>query len=278
MKFSPSQQQSIVDLLTRLYFDICAIETPHNLLVGGGDFRPRIEYFHDAVRAFTADNFAILTVERLAYDLKCLHYLQSMPLSAFTPHGGALSPRTDLVAKAPNSLAVKPGRPDRATKEKLAEYYQHYAILFSALLKTAADADLRERTDASFQDAGTLAALAQHFEALAAGKGSLQAIANTIHHLEDDALRQELRAFLEQGKHKKTPEVKKLLASIKTKSKQKDKSARAVESAHMDYCVAQLGIYEEGKDAVKKMAAAGMNLVGQFVESAIQETRREMGR
>ncbi|MBV8940078.1 MAG: hypothetical protein JO089_09620, partial [Alphaproteobacteria bacterium] len=37
----------IVDLLTGLYVEIRDLETEYGLRLGEGDFRPRIEYFHD---------------------------------------------------------------------------------------------------------------------------------------------------------------------------------------------------------------------------------------
>ncbi len=56
MKLSAAEQESIVQLLTRIYSDIRDIEEEFELLVGDNDFRPRIEYFHDAVRAFSAQD------------------------------------------------------------------------------------------------------------------------------------------------------------------------------------------------------------------------------
>ncbi len=46
MKLSPAEQESIIALLTRIYTDIRDIEEEFQLLAGGSDFRPRIEYFH----------------------------------------------------------------------------------------------------------------------------------------------------------------------------------------------------------------------------------------
>jgi len=278
MKLSPAEQEQLVQLLTRLYFDILEIETRFGLAVGDGDWRPRIDYFHDAVRAFTseaaiaADGTSRLNIEWLAYDVAALRYIQSMPLSPLDPHPG--SPHTVLATRRPKELSVAHARPDRQAKERLAELYQHYAILFAALLKPFADNDFRERTDAAQQDIGNVHALIQQFET---GK-SAAAIANTVNHLEDDKLRSNLLRFLQSEQHKKKPEVKKLLAGLKGEIKKKNKTIKEVEKAHMDYGLAQLGIYEGAKDAIKKMAASGMNLAGKFVESAMAETRREMGR
>src|SRR5690606_15911414 len=92
MKLSPAEQDSLIQLLTRIYLDIVAVETEFKLMTGEGDFRPRIEYFHDAVRAFSSQDPAHmqpggrLSVELLAYDVSCLRFLASMPLAPFKPH------------------------------------------------------------------------------------------------------------------------------------------------------------------------------------------------
>jgi hypothetical protein len=279
MKLSQSEQDQILALLTRLYMDIAEIETRFILMIGEGDFRPRIEYFHDAIRAFTSkapiadDGTSRLNIEWLAYDLQAMRYIQSMPLAPFTPHQ-ELSPHTDIIRKKSHSLSPAPTRPDRATKERLVELYQRYAILFAALLKPFADNDFHVRTDAANQDVATILSLVAQFE-----KGSSAAtLTDSVNHLEANDIRMMLQRFLESGKYKKAPEVKKMLANLKGEIKKKSKAIKGVEKAHMDYGLAQLGLYEGAKDVVKKMAASGMNLVGNFVESAMAETRREMGR
>src|SRR5690606_38521756 len=103
-------------------------------------------------------------------------------------------------------------------------------------------------------------------------------ISDIARHMEDDALRQEIATFLQEGGLKKTSSKEKLAASLKSHAQKKKKAVSNVEKAHMDYALAQLGIYEDSKEAVKKMAATGMNLAGRFVENAMAETRREMGR
>lgn len=283
MKLSAKDQESIVSLLTRIYMDILAIEEEYQMLVGDGDFRPRIEYFHDAVRAFTSGEedskggSGRLAVELLAYDLSCLRYIQEMPLSPFKPHGGIMSPRTDIMTAGPG-VSVPPKRPGRDTRQRLTELYEHYAVLFAALLKPFADKDFNARLEDMNQDVQDLSALAQQMEALADGKGSIEAITAAIQHLEDEGLRQALLAFLQQQKHKDKGNLKKLVAFLKQQVKSKDGQIASIESAHMNYALNQLGIFENSKDMLKKMAMQGTNLVGKFVEASLAETRREIGR
>lgn len=230
MKLSAAEQESLAALLSRIYHDILPMEEEYNLRVGEGDFRPRIEYFHDAVRAFTSGASAHreaggrLTVEWLAYDVGCLRYLIAMPLSSFTPHGATLSPQTALLKADGKPLPSGP-KPDRVAKERLRELYQRYAVLFAAMLKPFADADYHDRIEDLNQEVAAL-----------------------------HAARREAAA------------------------KEADREIAGIEKAHLEYAAAQLAIYEESKDMVKKLAAQGMNLVGKFVESSIAETKREMGR
>lgn len=284
MKLSSSEQESIVALLTRIYTDIRDIEDEFQLLAGEDDFRPRIEHFHDAIRAFSAQEPVKgggpgrLAIELLAFDLSALRYIQSMPLASFKPEGQTMSPSTDMVALHQGGLTVKRKRPDRAVRERLSELYQHYAVLFAALLKPNADNDYRDRVDDINQDVQDLHNLTTHLDDLAKGKEALNKVVSSIQHLEEDDLRQQLLNFMQQNMHKKKDNLKKLMEFLKQHAQKKDREIASIESAHLNYVMAQLGIFEGSKDMLKKMAAQGMNLVGKFVESSIAESRREMGR
>jgi hypothetical protein len=270
-------------LLARLYEDILAIETPYKLLAEDGDFRPRIEYFHDAIRAYSANDHAArepggrLSVEILAYDLACLRFLHAMPVAPFKPHAANLSPAVEMV-KLDQMLVAGAMRPDRTTKAQLADFYKHYAMLYSALLKPVADEDYRERTDALNMDVKDMAGIAAQFEAKAQGRGQEAMLAQLIGHLEDAQLRAELAAFLRQPQAKSRENIAKITAYLKQRSREKDKQIKTIEDAHMNYALAQLAIYEEARDVLKKMAQQGMNLVGSFVENSIRNTQRDMGR
>lgn len=274
----PAEQEQIVAILTQLYEAMRAIELEYTLFIGEGDFRPRIEYFHDAVRAFTSgdprhiENGGRLNVEFLAYDLACLRYIQSKPLVPFKPQGGMQSPGAALVA-IDQTPVPQTKRPDRKTREALVEHYQKYAVLFSALLKPAADTDHHERVGDLDNDVRDLNAIIRQCE-----KGYLAQAGELVQYLEDPALRAALAAMLRQPKAKDPASIKKIVAMLKDRIKAKDKAIKAIENAHRDYGLAQLTLFENSRDMLKKMAAAGMNLVGNFVAASIAQTRREMGR
>ena len=112
MKLSATEQESLVALLTRIYHDIRGLEETYGLLIGDGDFRPRIEYFHDAVRAFTSQDpnhyktGGRLTVELLAYDVVSLRAIYAKPLAPFAPHTPILSASTEVLAPTYRDLEI----------------------------------------------------------------------------------------------------------------------------------------------------------------------------
>jgi len=279
MKLSPAEQESIVQLLSRIYGDICEIEEQFQLLVGDHDFRPRIEYFHDAIRAFTSgENTIRLSVEFLAYDLASLRAIQSKPLSPFKPHSSVLSPSTGVMTVGQQQLSAQRQRPDRAVRERITELYQHYAVLFAALLKPFADRVYHERVDNLNQDVEDLQQLMAEYKKFSAGKGNTDDIGSAIVHLEDHNLRQQLLNFMHQQKHKKKENIDKLQHFLKTQIAERDKRIAVIDKAHLNYSMSQLGIFEESKDMLKKMAKSGMNLVGKFVEASIAEAKHDRGR
>lgn len=283
MKLSANDQESILSLLTRIYMDIVAIEEEYQLLVGEGDFRPRIEYFHDAIRAYTAqeenpeESQGRLGVELLSYDLSCLRYIQDMPLSDFKPHASVMSARTDIVTAGPG-LNVRPIRPDRKVRARLCELYQHYAVLFSALLKPYADEDYRERIEELNLDIKDIEALADQLKNFDNSREALEALIAATRHVEEEQLRHLLNMFIQYEKYKKQQETSRLLEFLKQQTAERKKRINAVETAHMQYSLNQLGIFENSRDLIKKMALQGTNIVGKFVESSIAATRREIGR
>lgn len=279
MKLSEAEQKEITRLLTRIYEDILAIEDEYGLRTGGGDMRCRIEYFHDAIRAFFSGNTAVsrLQVELLAYDLKCLRYVEENPFSPMTPEGGTLSPKTDVIAQV-SGLVPQAKKADRATRQRLSDLYKHYAVLFAALLKIIADSDFEERSHNLNEDVRDIHQIMQTMQKLTLQGAEMEKLVGMVSHLEDMQLRNEMMAFIQAGKAKSPSEIKKLITYLKGRKNAKDKELATIDRAHMEYAVNQLALYEAAKDMLKSLATRGMNLVGKFVEASVNETRREMGR
>ena len=283
MKQNPKEQEQIVSLLTRLYGEITAIEGEYALFVGEGDFRARIEYFHDAIRAYTSgearhrEDGGRLAIEQLAYDIECLRYIQKLPLAPFKPQGNMQSPSAGLVAMD-HKLVAQAKRMQRVQREELTQHYQSYAVLFAALLKPIADVDYEERTDELNHAVADVGAIIAQFEAQLKGGGDKAVLMQLILHLEVEPLRSELLAFVQHPKSSQKEQIHKIIAYLKGDIKKRDAVLKIIDKAHEKYAMNQLAAYEASKDLLKKMAGQGMNLVGQFVENSIRGTQSDRGR
>lgn len=275
MKVNSKDQESIVALLTEIYLEIVEIEEKFKLIAGGGDMRPRIDYFHDAVRAFTSGgtHHPRLRVELLAYDLQCLRYIERMPLAPFREGGENRSPSQEVMTLDAD-LTTTGNRPDRKIRTRISELYQHYAVMFAALLKPAADHDFQERTETLNNDARDVQAIIQQFET----KIDVNIIAKLTQHLDEGELRVILTTFLQQKRQQNKDDVKKLTGHLKNHIKQKDIQIQSIDKAHLGFATTQLAIFEDSKDLLKKLATQGMNLVGKFVEASVADTKQQMGR
>ncbi len=275
MKYSSNQQQSIVTILLRYWEEIITIETEFSLLVGKGDTRPRIEYFHDAIRAYTSLHKTTemeqrLSIERLAYDVRCLRYIATMPLASITHDEHNLSPKTLPAVIAPGLIEVNK-RIGRDAKDRLCELYQQYGVLFASLLKATAENDVHERSDALDNEVEEINRLV---EALT-NNASVAQINNIVQHLSDAALKRDLLALLPQIKGKNASG---LADKLKANIQKKDKQLKEIDTASHQYATTQLAIYESAKDMLKQMAKQGMNLVGEFVESTLRQNQQGRGR
>lgn len=246
----------IIDILNRLHHDIRALELAQGLLFSNNDMRPRIEYFHDAVRALTSGPPARLSVEKLSYDVEGLRYLQAHPLGSL--HARATpAPGRQL---HPGSTQLGPtGLPPRELKARLSELYQQYGVLFASLLRPNADNDFHDRAE-------DLNDRVAQLHATSNARGN-RALMDSALHIADAALRAQVLHLLQSGK------TKEALALMKDAATRTDTDLKTLDNAHSRYAMAQLGLYEAGKDVLKKLAGNGMNLAGRFVESAMASAK-----
>lgn len=277
-KFKQQDQQALVNILLRYWEEISAIEQEFALIVGKGDMRPRIDYFHDAIRAFTTQHKskaqqARLAIEPLAYDVRCLRYIATMPLASITHDAHNLSPHTLPAVIAPGLVEVGK-RLGRDTKERLCELYGQYGVLFASLLKATAESDAAGRTEQLNQDVEEINQLI----AAISSNAPTQHITTMIQHLNDEALKRDLLLILPQIKGKSAGALNALIAKLRAKTQKNDARIQGIDDAHHDYVTTQLAIYESAKDMLKKMASQGMNLVGQFVESTLRQSTQGRGR
>lgn len=275
MNNQSKDQQAIIGLLTEIYLELAGVEQRFKLIAGKGDMRPRIDYFHDAIRAFTdgGQYHPRLSVENLSYDMRCLRYIEKMPLSSFRADEDNSSPTQEVMNMEGNLISTIDNA-DRPTRARISELYQHYAIMFSALLKPTADRDFKERTSILNNEASDVSQIIGEFE----GKADVKNITKLAQKVEQKELRIIVATFIQQKKHKNSEDVKKLLGHLKKYVKQQDAKIKAIDKAHMEFATSQLAVFEESKDILKNLAEKGTNLVGKFVEASVADTKRQMGR
>ena len=258
--------QALIPILNGIYSEIREIEAYLGIQVDASDMRPRIEYFHDAIRAVTNGMFGSkrLSVEFLAYDIAMLRHIQGNPLARSKSAKENLSPNTNLVVASDagsraNSINYR---------SKLTESYKNYAVLFVALLSETADRNYQSRIDEHNNDVENIAVLENKAKATLKKQDVEMNIEELVHqYIDEPELAQKiLAAFAGRKKAKASTALQKFSEMIKNA----DKQIKTIEEAHLNYTTNQLGIYEGAKDVVKKMAMNGMNIVGDFVENAVR--------
>lgn len=260
MHGSSSSKDALLPLLARLYEEIRAIEIEQELWAGPDDYRPRIERFHDAIRAYTSgispyDANSRLSIEALAADMEGLRAIQANPLAKL-PGGKRLAPGTRVAVRKPASVGQT--RPSgRAVRSELAERYKQYAVMFAALLAESADMNHQSRMEE--QDA-TVTDLAQLQQAIKGKKRvNLQKEAQAI--LDELGIVQQLpRGQVDPATADKA--IKALLA-------QADAVQAGLEQAHLTWLSGQLALYQDGKEVVKKLQQHGLQMAGRFLQEAM---------
>lgn len=267
-------KQSLIPILTNQYQRLYEIEAHWDIRLHEGDQRPRIDYFHDAVRALSsgeADLYAKnsrLSVEHLAYDIAQLRQAQAHPAGTLNRRNRQ-SPHTDL---------VKPGEQgsyarglDRAARAEIAQLYKDYAVLFSALFAEIADMNFQSRQDEIDAAVEDLALVEQVLRQLAEGQITAQQADQMLEQVEQDGL----RAKMQQAVSAQTIrhiQAEQIIAGLRRSESRLEAERQAINQAHMTYVTSQLAVYEESKDTVKRLAAQGLNLAGKFVENALGQS------
>lgn len=271
---SSESKASLFPIMHSQYENIVAIEEIWNIRFAEGDMRPRIEYFHDAVRALSNGEelhakTGRLSVEHLAYDLGQLRQIPTKPLGAIYA-ATEQSPHME-VAELGKAGSASP-RPDRGTRQELVHLYKDYTVLFAALFAEVADMNFQSRQDemdAAMEDIGLVEAV---LEKLQQGQMSVQQAQAALDQIELDELREKILAALAGGKPK-TSELQNALSQLSNAEATLQTDMKALDTSHMHYVTAQLAVYEEAKDTVKRLAAQGLNLAGKFVENAMAQAQ-----
>ena len=272
MAFDGAEQAAIIELMHGKYSQLLAIENEWGIRLHEGDWRPRIEHFHDAVRALTsgsADMYAKnsrLSVENLAYDLGQLRAIQEKPI-------GLINRATEksagtAVVKQSEAGASPPRMPPQAVRGQLIGLYRDYMVFFAALFAQVADLNYQSRSDANEYAANDLELIENVIKKLMAGKMTTAQALQEMMHVERDDLRERLQNLLAR-KTLTAKDKQEVLALIAQIEQGLNEEKKRIDSAHLHYATGQLAIYEDSKETIKRLGQQGLNLAGKFVEQTL---------
>jgi hypothetical protein len=254
---------SLLPLINALYERIRALEMEHALFAGATDYRPRIELFHDAIRALVAGDSPYetkgrLTLERLEWDINTLRMIQGNPLMKMA--GAQQESASQALTVMPQS--AKDARSfNRAVRTELAENYKNYTVLFVALLAETADMNHQSRIEEQDALLGEIASLNQSL----AGKVSVnlhQLVTQVIH---DDYLAEILKKSLPNT----TMPTAQAKQSLKQMEQKIDAKQEKLELSHINWLSQQRASYEEGKSIVQQTLQMGLNIAGAFLQATL---------
>lgn len=268
----------MLPLLNKAHAEILALELPWRIRLLAADPRPRIELFHDAVRALEAgeggyEKHSRLSVERLAYDIAQLRAVQEKPLGLIdrTPQ----LPGKNALVKTGES--TPPKQPPSSVRHELLRLYKEYTVFFVAVFAPAADRNFMARTDTMEAQQADLDYVEKMLQQMLRGELTQQEALEETVNIEMDALRERMQAMLQQKKlvQNDMHEALGMLASIE---RGVEKEQRSMEQAHTHYATGQLAVLQESKDLVKKLAASGLNVAGKHLESAVKSAQQGKGK
>ena len=280
MKFDGSEQAAIIELMHGKYGQLLAIESEWGIRLHEGDWRPRIEHFHDAVRALTSgsdDMYAKnsrLSVENLAYDLGQLRHIQDKPI-------GLINKVTEksagtYIVKQGDAGATTPRMPPQAVRGQITALYRDYMVFFAALFAQVADLNFQARTETIDSSVSDLDLIEQTMKQLISGKMTTAQAMQEMMHVERDDLRERVQAMLAK-KALSAREKQEALALIGQIEKGLEEEKKKLDKSHMSYATGRLAVYEEAKETIKRLGQQGLNLAGKFVENAMNAAGKGKG-
>lgn len=269
-----ASKDSLIPLLNRLYEEIRGIEIERELWAAKDDYRPRIDLFHDAVRAYSSgvspyEPRSRLSIEHLAYDLEVLAQIQTNPLRPMAgtvrqSSGTAVSTQNNMRASRANFQA------SRMARAELADRYKQYGVLFAALLAESADMNHNARAEERDMLVESLEQVKQGTMGLSAI--DLRMLAGKV--IDDPELAALVAAALPEGVLNQTQANQ----AINNAQNYMDHQKERLEQAHITWLSNQRMMYEEGKDIVKKLQQHGLQMAGKFLSDAIARSGPAAGR
>ncbi len=280
MAVGSAEQGAIIELMQGKYQQLVAIEGEWGIRLSEGDMRPRIEHFHDAVRALTSGSDDIyaknsrLSVENLAYDLSLLRGILERPVG-YINKTTEKSFSTALVKKSEAGAGI-PKMPPAGVRAELTQLYRDYTVFFAALFAQVAERNYKTRVDAVDASVADVGLIEQILEQLMAGKMTNQQAMTEMMHVERDDLRERIQQML-ASKVLSGSEKQAALSMLGQIEQGLNREKKQVEQAHMNYATGQLAVYEDSKETVKRLASQGLNLAGKFLDNAMQQAGKGRG-
>lgn len=281
MAFDGREQAAIIELMHGKYAQILPIETEWGIRLNEGDWRPRIEHFHDAVRALTsgeADIYAKnsrLSVEHLAYDLGQLRLIGDKPLGKIN-RATEKSAGTQLVKKGQAGASI-PKMPPQAIRAQIVALYRDYTVFYTALFAEVADRNYQSRVDEIDGNVEDIGLIEQVLKQLIAGKITNAQAMEEMMHIERDDLRERLQQML-ANKQLTAREKQEAIGLVGAIEKGLNQEKKSLDQSHLHYATGQLAVYEDAKETVKRLATQGLNLAGKFVDNAMRAAQQGKGR
>ena len=275
------RRDALIALMHRAYEDIRAIEAEARITVDDRDLRPRIEYFHDAVRALTEPPEAMyqprtrLCIEWLTFDLNTLRFLQDKPLAKVN-RSSVMGTSQQVATRAEQPLAHLPPH----VKANLSAQYRTYTVFFAALFAEAVDKNFQARVSAKDGEVEDLAQIEQMIKLLEQGQGNVreEQVEELINHLDNETLRHKLMTILHQASMKKREKLAAAQLLLKNAMKGADAEIAALDKLHTAYLSGQMVLLQDSRDIVKRLSSQGLNLAGKFLETAFQQAGQGKGR
>ncbi len=267
-KHGSNPKDALVPLLGKLYERIHQAETEIGLWAGENDHRPRIERFHDAIRAYTSGmspyaSGSRLAIEQLAWDISMLRTIQSSPLTPM-PKSQRKSASTGITVKKSNALGShgNPRAAAAAFKTQLADDYRNYSVMFTALLAETADINHQSRME---DMDGVVEELANLRASITGKTVDLHAMA--ADKIYDPQVLMEVQSLLPKG----TIGTGEALTVINRLLSKIDSDQDKLDKAHISWLSGQLAMYEQGKEVVQELMRQGMNLAGRFLQDTMSK-------
>ena len=267
-----SPKDVLIPLLNGYYERIRAMEAEQGLWAGANDRRPRIEIFHDAVRAYSSGvspytEGSRLSLEWLAWDIDTLRVLQHYPL---TPLKGSNPGSAGSALTTGRETRQAAAGTRRGAKSELGELYGKYAVLFVALLSEMADMNYQSRREEQDRVVEELAAVKRAMKGR--NRVDLQQLAG------QEVLDEEVRAALLPRLPRGQVDVAQATQLIQQVMRNADARLAGLDKLHMSFLSGQRELYQNAKPVVQGLMQEGLNVAGKFLQDTTQRGGPGAGR